>query len=123
MKKIIFFFCILSFVSQAQRVIPFTDFNGYFRSFENDNFRQIEFQEIQQYKAGDELVAANNLRIKTSLDEVLKNIDLSNSVNITFSRAGLIKICALQCVKNTKANYKIVSKNNDNPFFLKWLIK
>jgi hypothetical protein len=67
MKKIIFFFCILSFVSQAQRVIPFTDFNGYFRSFENDNFRQIEFQEIQQYKAGDELVAyidtRGNLRI------------------------------------------------------------
>ena len=67
MKNICFLIGILPLISTAQNVVPFTDFNGYFRSFENDNFRQIEFQEIQQYKAGDELVAyidtRGNLRV------------------------------------------------------------
>ena len=50
--------CILSYTfSYSQNVAPFIDFNNYFRSFENDNFRTIEFQAIESFKVGDELVA------------------------------------------------------------------
>jgi len=68
MKTILLLF-ILFLVGSAysQRVVPFIDFNNYFKTFENDNFRQIEFQLIKEYKAGDELVAyidtKGNLRI------------------------------------------------------------
>lgn len=68
MKTIILFLSIISVsIASAQKVVPFVDFNNYFKSFENDNFRQIEFQLIKEYKAGDELVAyidnKGNLRI------------------------------------------------------------
>lgn len=67
MKKLIFLFITLSFYLSAQKVMPFIDFNNYFRSFENGNFRQLEFQQIKEYKAGDDLVAyidtKGNLRV------------------------------------------------------------
>ncbi|MEN9997463.1 MAG: hypothetical protein RI922_453 [Bacteroidota bacterium] len=68
MKKLALLLLIFSAVnSQAQKVIPFVDFNYYFRTFENDNFRQLEFQRIKEFKAGDDLVAyidtKGNLRI------------------------------------------------------------
>jgi len=50
----ILLFCTLSLHAQ---VAPFIDFNGYFRTFYHNNFRQIEFQRIQSFVAGDNLVA------------------------------------------------------------------
>lgn len=54
-------------VAFTQKVIPFVDFNNYFRTFENENFRMLEFQAIKEFKAGDEFVAyidnRGNLRI------------------------------------------------------------
>ena len=54
-------------ISYSQKVAPFIDFNNYFRSFENENFRTIEFQAIESFKVGDELVAyidnRGNLRV------------------------------------------------------------
>ena len=67
MKKIAFILFVFPLFVSAQSVIPFIDFNGYFRTFENNNFRQLEFQEIQNFKAGDEVVAyidtRGNMRI------------------------------------------------------------
>jgi hypothetical protein len=72
MKQLILFaficgFCFLSNKSLAQRVMPFIDFNNYFKTFDNDNFKQLEFQLIKEFKAGDELVAyldtRGNLRV------------------------------------------------------------
>ena len=58
---------LMSFLVIAQKVVPFEDFNYYFRTFQNDNFRQLEFQRIKEYKAGDDLVAyidnRGNLRV------------------------------------------------------------
>jgi hypothetical protein len=72
MKQLILFAFICSFwffanKSVAQRVMPFVDFNNYFKTFDNDNFKQLEFQLIKEFKAGDELVAyldtRGNLRV------------------------------------------------------------
>jgi hypothetical protein len=68
MKKLAFILLLfLTWNSHAQKVVPFVDFNYYFRTFENDNFRQLEFQRIREFKAGDDLVAyidtKGNLRI------------------------------------------------------------
>jgi hypothetical protein len=68
MKKItLLLLLLLTWNSHAQKVVPFVDFNYYFRTFENDNFRQLEFQRIKEFKAGDDLVAyidtKGNLRI------------------------------------------------------------
>jgi len=68
MKKLaLLLMMFLTWNSQAQKVVPFVDFNYYFRTFENDNFRQLEFQRIKEFKAGDDLVAyidtKGNLRI------------------------------------------------------------
>ena len=55
------------FVGFTQNVIPFVDFNNYFKSFQDDNFRVVEFQKIIDYKGGDEFVAyldnKGNLRL------------------------------------------------------------
>jgi hypothetical protein len=49
-------FSITSLCSISQ-VAPFIDFNGYFRTFYHSNFRQLEFQRIQSFTAGDNMVA------------------------------------------------------------------
>jgi hypothetical protein len=54
--KILLVFVLISFGSAAQ-IAPFIDFNGYFRTFYMNNFRQIEFQRIQSFQAGDNLIA------------------------------------------------------------------
>ncbi len=58
---------ILSFGASAQNVVPFVDFSGFFKSYQNGFFRQIEFQRINEFKAGDDVVAyvdyRGNLRV------------------------------------------------------------
>jgi len=49
------FFCV-SMPVFGQKIIPFVDFNEFFRTFENGAFRQIEFQRIENFKAGDEAI-------------------------------------------------------------------
>lgn len=67
MKILILFVALISFQVTAQKMIPFIDFNDFFRTFENGAFRQVEFQRIQDFKAGDEVMAyydnRGNLRI------------------------------------------------------------
>ena len=64
--------------SQAQKVIPFVDFNNYFRSFQQGFFRQVEFQEVRDYKAGDDLVAYVDNRSNLVVYNGDKKENLSN---------------------------------------------
>lgn len=70
-------FCSLNL--WAQNVIPFLDFNNYFKVFQDGAFRQLEFQLIGEYKASDEFVAyidnRGNLRIYDGKDRK----DLANT--------------------------------------------
>jgi hypothetical protein len=76
--KVALLFILISFANFAQEVVPFVDFNRYFKSFQDGNFRQIEFQPVRDFTGGDEFVAytdtKGNLRIFDG-DEVT---DLSN---------------------------------------------
>lgn len=68
MRPVLIAFLLLnSLLLSAQAVIPLVDFNGYFRSFQNGFFRQLEFQRIKEYKYGDNVVAyfdnKSNLRV------------------------------------------------------------
>ena len=58
----LFFVFIFIGISFSQKVIPLIDFNNYFKSFEKGFFRQIEFQPITEFKAGDDVVAYMNSR-------------------------------------------------------------
>ena len=79
MKKLTFFIALLCcHLVMAQRVVPFVDFNNYFRSFENDNFRQLEFQQIREYKAGDDLVAYIDTRGNLRVYDGKERKDISN---------------------------------------------
>lgn len=53
---------LLMFSVHAQRVVPFIDFNNYFKSFQNGFFRQVEFQPIKGFKYGDNVVAYIDMR-------------------------------------------------------------
>jgi hypothetical protein len=80
MRKIIttlFVFLALSLVL-AQQVVPFVDFNNYFKTFENDNFRQLEFQPIREYQAGDDLVAYIDTRGNLRVYDGKERQDISN---------------------------------------------
>ncbi len=78
MKKCAWILLILPFCSLAQKVVPFVDFNYYFRTFENDNFRQLEFQRIKEYKAGDDLVAYIDTRGNLRVWDGQNRQDISN---------------------------------------------
>lgn len=58
---------LLSFSATSQKVIPIVDFSGYFKSFNDGFFRQIEFQRIKNFKTGDNVCAyfdfKGNLRV------------------------------------------------------------
>lgn len=63
MKKfLVGIFISLSLVSMGQTVIPLIDFNNYFKSFKDGFFRQIEFQPIESFKAGDNVVGYMDVR-------------------------------------------------------------
>jgi hypothetical protein len=78
MKKCAWILLLLPFCSLAQKVVPFIDFNYYFRTFENDNFRQLEFQRIKEYKAGDDLVAYIDTRGNLRVWDGQNRQDISN---------------------------------------------
>jgi hypothetical protein len=79
MKKLMLLFVLIFHqLAFAQKVVPFIDFNNYFRSFENDNFRQLEFQQIKEYKAGDDLVAYIDTRGNLRVYDGKERKDISN---------------------------------------------
>lgn len=79
MKKIsVLIFLVTAISGFSQKVIPFEDFNYYFRTFENENFRQLEFQRIKEYKAGDDLIAYIDNRGNLRLYDGNERKDISN---------------------------------------------
>ncbi len=82
MKKLkytpLFIFLIISTFCFNQNVAPFLDFNNYLKSFENDNFRTIEIQQIEEFKAGDELVAYIDNRGNLRVYDGKERKDISN---------------------------------------------
>jgi hypothetical protein len=82
-KNLIFFLFICVTSVHAQRVIPFEDFNFYFRTFENDNFRQLEFQQIREYKGGDDFVAYIDTRGNLRIYDGKERKDISN-MNVVY---------------------------------------
>lgn len=79
-----FVFIFKIFGLLAQPVVPFVDFNNYFRVFQNDNFQTIEFQPILNYKAGDEFVAYIDNRENLRIFNGKERKDITN-LNIKFS--------------------------------------
>ena len=77
---LLFFFVLSGTASFSQKVVPFVDFNNYFRTFENDNFRQLEFQPIKDYQAGDDLVAYIDTRGNLRVYDGNERQDISNMI-------------------------------------------
>ncbi|MCO5260827.1 MAG: hypothetical protein M9916_11840 [Crocinitomicaceae bacterium] len=84
MKNILFTLSIVISSSVfSQAVIPFVDFNRWFRSYDNGTFKFIEMQEIKGYKAGDNLVAYIDIRGNLRVYDGKERYDLSN-MNLEF---------------------------------------
>lgn len=63
MQKILpFVFTLISALTYGQKVLPLVDFNNYFKSFENGQFKQLSFQPIKEFKAGDDVVGYVDIR-------------------------------------------------------------
>lgn len=72
-------------------------------------------------QAGDELLAVNDIRVKTSLDEVLKNS--TSPYSILISRAGLIRTITLETQKSPKYDLQLSVDNGDDSILKAWLKK
>ena len=72
---------------------------------------------------GDELIALNNLRVKTSIEDVIRNIPAGNTLRVTISRNGLIRILDLNPSSVSKADYLISVENRENEVLKAWLRK
>lgn len=90
MKIVLFIsFSCITLLSFSQKVIPFVDFNNWFRTVSNGELRYIELQQIKSYQAGDNLVAyidiKGNLRVfdgETKTDLSNMNLDFKISDNL-----------------------------------------
>lgn len=66
------------FQAAAQDVVPFIDFSGFFKSYQNGFFRQIEFQRVREFKTGDDVVAYIDFRGNLRVFDGSKPLDISN---------------------------------------------
>lgn len=84
MKIVYLLVLLLSSQAFGQKMIPFIDFNQFFRTFENGAFRQIEFQRIENYKAGDDVIAYYDNRGNLRIYDGVKPVDVAN-INADYS--------------------------------------
>ena len=63
--------------------MPLVDFNNWFKSFENGAFKQLDFQPIKEFKAGDDLVGYIDVRGNLRVYDGENIKDLSN-VNVEY---------------------------------------
>ncbi len=85
MKRILFVcFLFSGTFGFSQKVIPMIDFSGYFRSFQDGFFRQIEFQPIKEFKAGDDVVGYIDMRGNLRVFDGGKPENLSN-MNVEYA--------------------------------------
>lgn len=79
MKYILFFAAsIITTFFYAQTVVPFVDFNRWFRTVENGEFKFIDLQEIKGFKAGDNVVAYLDIRGNLRIYDGNERQDISN---------------------------------------------
>lgn len=76
--KVVALFCLLSSFVWSQKVIPFVDFNNWFRTVTNGELRYIELQQIKSFKAGDNLVAYIDIKGNLRVFDGENRIDISN---------------------------------------------
>ncbi|MDX2361688.1 MAG: hypothetical protein QNK23_12845 [Crocinitomicaceae bacterium] len=76
-------FLLFTSLANAQNVVPLIDFSRYFKSFQNGFFRQIEFQEIKGFKAGDNVVGYIDIRGNLKVYDGNTSMTLSN-VNVEY---------------------------------------
>lgn len=71
-KSLTLLFLLFIVQANAQRVLPMVDFNNFFKSFENGQFKALDLQPIKEYKAGDDVVGyvdiRGNLRVYDGID-------------------------------------------------------
>lgn len=67
----------------SQKVVPFVDFNNWFRTVTDGELRQIELQTIKMYKGGDNLVAYIDIKGNLRVFDGTTRTDLSN-MNLDF---------------------------------------
>ncbi|MBL1280497.1 MAG: hypothetical protein COA33_009505 [Fluviicola sp.] len=66
------------FAISAQNVVPMLDFNYFFKNFKDGFFQQIEIQRIEEFKAGDNLVAYVDFRGNLIVYDGVKKMSLAN---------------------------------------------
>ncbi len=76
--KYLFILFIFPFICFSQKVIPFVDFNNYFRSFQEESSRVVEFQKIIDFKGGDEFVVYTDNKGNLRLFDGTTPKDLTN---------------------------------------------
>ncbi len=74
----LFLFATVFFQASAQQVVPFIDFSGFFKSYQDGFFRQIEFQRVREFKTGDDVVAYIDFRGNLRVFDGSKPVDISN---------------------------------------------
>ena len=74
-------------------------------------------------QAGDEIIAVNTIRIKTSLDDVIKLIGEGSDLNFIISRNGLIRELILKPSHSPKLDLYITIDKGDDTLLLAWLKK
>lgn len=80
---LLFFFILINLITTAQKVLPLVDFNNWFKSFEKGVFKQLDFQPVKEFKAGDDVVGYIDVRGNLRVYDGEDILDLSN-VNVEY---------------------------------------
>lgn len=78
MKLFFTFLIVLPLFGAAQTMIPFIDFNDFFKYYRNGAVNQLEFQPIIEYKVSDELLAYYDTRGNLIVFDGQNKKDLAN---------------------------------------------
>jgi predicted metalloprotease with PDZ domain len=70
---------------------------------------------------GDELIAVNDVRVKHTIEEAIRNTDASQAINILISRGGLIRTLVLTVKSFNKADNVIFVEDPENAAFKAWM--
>lgn len=76
--SLVFLSILYTTFSISQSIVPLVDFRGYFKNFQDGYFRQIEFQQIDEFKAGDDLLAYIDFRGNLIVYDGANKINIAN---------------------------------------------
>lgn len=74
-------------------------------------------------QAGDEVIAINGIRVKNSLDEIIRQLGKGQILSILISRSGLIRTIELTPAQSPKLDLQISITNADDAILKAWLRK